>query len=69
MSTVMVRCSECGQMKPTQKVVCAKHDFAHDPDKHCDHCEDELAKQFLDNVEKQLDADKDKNSADTSDNT
>ena len=43
MSTV--RCSECGQEKPTQKLHCAKHDFVYDPDKSCDHCVAEALKQ------------------------
>lgn len=45
MSEVLI-CGECGQLKPRQRVTCAKHDFTHDPEKHCDHCENDLAAQL-----------------------
>lgn len=49
MSDVII-CGECGQLKPRQRVVCPKHDFVHDPDKHCDHCENEIAQKLIESA-------------------
>lgn len=46
MSENEIVCTECGRVRPTQVTVCPKHDFRHEIDKHCDHCENEVAAQL-----------------------
>lgn len=44
--TRQVICGECGQLKPSQKLHCVRHDFVYNPGEHCDHCEDEFIKEL-----------------------
>lgn len=50
MSENEIVCTECGRVRPTQVTVCPKHDFRHEIDKHCDHCENEVAAQLTDAI-------------------